>query len=125
MPPWVYLAPMLAAVSSWLRVNRVALPGGISLGSGPPLSLGEGRVSSLLRGVSVTVRREEEEQDPPVELGDRKKKIGWDASLFKAQGVVGRLKTETQDGNFRKGKRRKRKRNSSQKPSFLLLFSLK
>jgi len=56
------------------------VPDGESLGSSLLLSLGEGRRSPLPGGVSVTSRREEKSQEPPVRLRDRKEKIGWTTS---------------------------------------------
>jgi len=81
---------------------------GNSLGSKPPVGLGEGETSPLLGGVSVTDGGEEESRKP-LDVSEKKKgKIGWTWRLLKAQGVEGRDETETLDGNSRKERRRRR-----------------
>jgi len=73
-----------------------------SLGSSPLTSLGEERRGSPPRGVSVRLRREEEDQKPPDCSGERNGKIGWTSLVLKAQGVVGWHGSKTRDGNLLK-----------------------
>jgi len=71
--------------------------------------------------VSVTSRSGEKRWNLPVELRDRKRKIGWDTREIKAGGVGGWLETESCSGNLRKGEERRRRKEEKRKPCFLII----